>query len=78
MVKHCLICGCPHEETEHCPPQNFVLWRCSCGNETVIPVDAAMLGMKGCMCGQCNKDTDWKESEVTVEDLKRHWVDYGK
>jgi len=73
---HCLACGCSHE-TEYCPPEAFRIVRCSCGNETLMPCDALSFGMRGNYCGQCNKDTEWRPSVPTIEDMKRHWPDYG-
>lgn len=75
---HCMTCGTTHKIKDYCPPNAFVLLTCSCGNETLMPCDAMMMGIKGMYCGQCNKDTDWKAKQPTIEDMKRHWNNYGE
>ena len=42
-----------------------------------MPSDTALAIGPGMHCGQCEKDTDWKISTPTLEDIKRHWPDYG-
>jgi len=75
---HCPTCGTTHRIKEPCPPESFVVLTCSCGNEDLIPGDVMCMGLKGMMCGQCNKDTGWKPKKATLEDMKRLWPDYGK
>jgi hypothetical protein len=76
--EHCLICGTRHQSSISCPPEAFCVLTCSCGNEDLIPCDALFMGTEGMYCGQCNKDTDWKIKRATIEDMKKHWSDYGK
>lgn len=76
-MPHCLTCGTNHDG-EFCSPKAFILLKCKCGNESLIPGDVLMMGLKGMFCGQCNKDTDWTITQATLEDLKKHWKGYGE
>ena len=73
----CLTCGCNHDDNSPCPPGAFILVRCSCGEESLMPSDTAFAVGPGMYCGQCEKDTDWTISTPTLEDIKRYWPDYG-
>ena len=75
---HCTTCGTKHAIKEPCPPEAFYLISCKCGDESLIPGDALFGYGPGMYCGQCGKDTDWQEPKTpTIEDMKRHWTDYG-
>ena len=78
VKSHCLICGTTHNVDECCPRDAFRLIKCKCGNETLIPCDALFMGMKGCMCGQCEAgDTGWQSPTIpTIEEMKDHWKGY--
>ena len=53
-TKHCLICGSSHDKGD-CPPENFALISCECGNSFTMPWDAVILA-QGMQCGQCGCD----------------------
>jgi len=42
-----------------------------------MPCDALFAVGPGMYCGECEKDTGWTVSVPTMEDIKRHWHDYG-
>jgi hypothetical protein len=75
---HCLTCGTTHRIKESCPMDAFRILTCSCGNETLIPCDALFMGVRGMHCGQCEKDTDWAPKIPTLDDIKKHWENYGQ
>jgi hypothetical protein len=74
---HCYTCGCDHP-TSVCPPENFIVMTCKkCGNESLAPGDTLCVGITQSICGQCDA-TDWDIRGATLEDLKKHWRNYGK
>ena len=75
-MPHCSTCGTSHDN-EWCPPEAFRVIKCSCGNEDILPCDVLFMGLRGCYCGQCEKDTNWEVSTPTIADLKKHWPNYG-
>ena len=75
--KHCLTCGWTHDTDDSCPKEAFAMLVCSCGNESLIPVDALCCGLESMHCGTCEKNTDWKIKKPTEEDMKRLWDGWG-
>lgn len=61
MIKHCIMCGSSHEQSEPCPPEAFSWFRCaSCGRIQNMPWDAVgFMWMDGayCGCGAAPRDT---------------------
>lgn len=78
MVKHCLTCGCKHEEGDDCPAGAFAIVRCKqCKSASIMPVDA-LFGLNGIVCCQCNAEGQWSVDQATVETIKEFWPEYGK
>jgi hypothetical protein len=74
---HCYTCGCNHP-TSVCPPEKFIVLTCkNCGNQDITPGDTLCVGITKTQCGQCDV-SDWDVRVATLEDLKKHWKDYGK
>lgn len=73
----CMTCGCNHS-TSVCPPDAFIVLTCKkCGNEDLLPGDTLCVGITAMNCGQC-EETDWQVRGATIDDLKKHWRNYGK
>ena len=76
-MKHCVVCGTTHEETEDCPAGAFAIVRCrNCAEESLLPGDA-LFGLSDMHCA-CGSVGDYIVERATNESIVRVWPEYGK
>jgi len=74
MIRHCLTCGCTHNDEFSCPASAFAHITCKdCGNDFIQPWDSLFM-MSETYCGQCPSKGQWNVRQATEEDLRKSWM----